>query len=248
MAEANILIIDDDLLFCKVLRYQLSVRKYDCEYVDSSVRALKRLQREPSPDLILLDYFLGPRDLNGLQLCSQIKSICNVPVIMLTANDEVRTTVSCLDAGADQYIVKPYDIEELMARVRAVLRQHASSDRARGTAQTSRVLEWEALQLDPLHRTLGAYGNEVPLSEKELAVLSVLMRNPGNPVERSELYSIVYGRDFDSMNRAMDVLVGRSRKKLKLLTDNYRIRSVRGTGYALQPARSSKNVTREPAP
>ena len=101
MAEANLLIIDDDLLFCKVLRYQLGVRKYDCEFVDSSVQALKRLQHSPPPDLILLDYFLGPQDLNGLQLCSQIKSICTVPVIMLTANDEVRTTISCLDAGAD---------------------------------------------------------------------------------------------------------------------------------------------------
>ena len=232
MAEANLLIIDDDLLFCKVLRYQLGVRKYDCEFVDS----------------ILLDYFLGPQDLNGLQLCSQIKSICTVPVIMLTANDEVRTTISCLDAGADQYIVKPYDIEELMARVRAVLRQHGSSDRSRDTAESSRVLEWGALQIDPLHRTLSAYGNEVPLSEKELAVLSVLMRSAGNAVERRELYSIVYGRDFDSMNRAMDVLVGRTRKKLRSLTDDYRIRSVRGTGYALQPARASRSTPGEPAP
>ncbi|MBM69265.1 MAG: hypothetical protein CME43_07295 [Haliea sp.] len=248
MAEANLLIIDDDLLFCKVLRYQLGVRKYDCEFVDSSVQALKRLQHSPPPDLILLDYFLGPQDLNGLQLCSQIKSICTVPVIMLTANDEVRTTISCLDAGADQYIVKPYDIEELMARVRAVLRQHGSSDRSRDTAESSRVLEWGALQIDPLHRTLSAYGNEVPLSEKELAVLSVLMRSAGNAVERRELYSIVYGRDFDSMNRAMDVLVGRTRKKLRSLTDDYRIRSVRGTGYALQPARASRSTPGEPAP
>lgn len=245
MAVANILIIDDDLLFCKVLRYQLGVRKYHCEFVDSSTRALKHLQHEPRPDLIMLDYFLGEQDMNGLQLCSQIKTMCDVPTIMLTANDDVRTTISCLDAGADQYIVKPYDIEELTARIRAVLRQHSSNNQRDNSAAASSVFEWEALQLDPLHRTLGAFGEEVALSEKELAVSSILMRNAGSAVQRNDLYSIVYGRDFDSMNRAMDVLVGRARKKLKSLTDNYCIRSVRGAGYALQPTRARRTPYKE---
>ena len=248
VAAANILIIDDDLLFCKVLRYQLGVRKYHCEFVDSSTRALQRLQREPCPDLIMLDYFLGAQEMNGLQLCSQIKTVCDTPVIMLTANDDVRTTISCLDAGADQYIVKPYDIDELTARIRAVLRQHGSGEQRDNGATASRVLEWEALHLDPLHRTLGAFGKEVALSEKELAVLSVLMRNPGSAVQRNDLYSIVYGRDFDSMNRAMDVLVGRARKKLKSLTDNYCIRSVRGAGYALQPTRGRRTLHEDAQP
>ncbi|MDP4651776.1 MAG: response regulator transcription factor [Haliea sp.] len=243
MIAEHILIVDDDVFLCKVLCYQLSVRKYHCEFVETSTAALSRLQQKPLPDLILLDYSLRPQDLNGLQLCSKIKAVCDRPVVMLTANDELRTIVSCLDAGADQYIVKPYDIEELSARVRAVLRQRESRSTKVDAAGAIGLLEWEALQLDPLQRTLSADGHEVALSEKELAVLSLLMRSPGTAVKRSDLYSIVYGRDFDSMNRAMDVLVGRARKKLKALTENYKIRSIRGSGYVLQPVRARKTTT-----
>jgi len=230
-----ILIVDDDQLFCRVLGYQLRARKYRCEHSLSAEEALRKVTGEARPDLILLDYFLGSEEMNGLQLCNKIKALTDIAVIMLTGNDDVRTTISCLDAGADQYIVKPYDLDELTARMRAVLRQRKT--RSSSTGAGSQVI-WRDVELDPVGRVLGVGGQEVSLSEKEVAVLQVLMRHGGEIVDRSNLYSVIYGRDFDSMNRAMDVLIGRARRKLESVTGDYTIRSARGAGYVLQPART----------
>ena len=235
MDGEKILIVDDDQLFCRVLGYQLRARKYRCEHSLSADEALRKVVGEEKPDLILLDYFLGSEDMNGLQLCNKIKALTDIPVIMLTGNDDVRTTISCLDAGADQYIVKPYDLDELTARMRAVLRQRRTTSSLAGAG--SQVI-WKDVELDPVGRALGVGGQEVSLSEKEVAVLQVLMRHGGEIVDRSNLYSVIYGRDFDSMNRAMDVLIGRARRKLESITNDYTIRSARGAGYVLQPSRA----------
>lgn len=184
--------------------------------------------------LVILDYFLGAGTLNGLELCRTIRALTKTPVMMLTANENTRTIVSCLDAGAAQYMVKPHDIEELTARIRVVIRDSSGPGWMAGHSAPA-ILHMDAPPLDLMNRVLTAGETQVELTEKEDAVLGLLLSNPGQTIARSTLYEVVYGKDLDQPSRAMDVLIGRTRKKLESLDCNITIRSVRGEGYLLQP-------------
>lgn len=237
MPTESILIVDDDEFFGRVLSYRLRAKKYRCGHVRSTEEALERLSQDTKPSLILLDYFLGPQTTNGLRLCVKIKALTDIPIIMLTANNDIRTIVCCLDAGADQYVVKPYNLEELTARIRVVLRQQPSSSTITGSQAA-----WMEVELDSVGRLIRVGEREVTLSEKEVEIMEALISHGGQIVEREALYRIIYERDFDSLSRAIDVLVGRVRRKLASITTQYTIRSIRGIGYILQSSKASRQI------
>lgn len=231
-----ILLVDDDHLLCRVLSHQLGTRGYACDYALSSKEGLDRLRQFPQPDLIILDYCLGPREINGLGLCKAMKAGSDIPILMLTANDEVHTIVSCLDAGADQYLIKPYNLDELTARIRAVLRQHEKKANSINNSDTPFTV-WRELILDSSARFLGVGKREVRLTEKEVTVLEALMHHGGEAVSRETLCQFIYDSRYEPLNRNVDVQVGRARRKLASVTNEYTILAVRGRGYRIAAKR-----------
>ena len=238
MNNGHILIVDDDSLLCQTLGYQLQKRGYGCRAVHDAQSAINALAADAPPALVILDYFLGAGTANGLELCRSIRALTRTPVIMLTANEHIQTIVSCLDAGAAQYMVKPYDIEELTARIRVVMRENPGPAVIQAQNGES-MLRMNSLTLNPIDKMLSVGEAQVELTEKEGAVLELMFSKPGQTVARTTLYRVVYGRHPVQESRAMDVLIGRTRKKLESLNCNITIRSVRGEGYLLQPMSSN---------
>lgn len=236
MQKDLVLIVDDDPLFCKALGYQLQKRHYQCLQANTPEQALEHVANHPGLQAVILDYFLGSKTLDGLAVCRKISALGNTPVIMLTSNNDTQTIVSCLDAGAAQYIVKPCDIEELTARLRAVLRQSQArpNNQQHESATSSPIIQLGPLVLNLLERSMSCNSSTLSLTEKEIAVLEALMQKPGVPTSRNHLYRLVYGKSFDYESRAMDVLVGRVRRKIESLGCNISILAVRGEGYILQ--------------
>jgi DNA-binding response OmpR family regulator len=245
MNKEIVLIVDDDPLLCKALAYQLQKRQYQCIQAHDPDSALEHLTSQPRPNVIILDYFLGSKTLDGLALCRRITAISDIPVIMLTSNNTTQTIVSCLDAGAVQYIVKPYEIEELTARLRATIRHRHPDAKNQDyeRTKTQSVIQLDSLKLNVLDRQLSCNDTNLSLTEKELAVLEVLMQKPGTPVSRSHLYRVVYGKGFDYESRAIDVLVGRVRKKLESVGCKIHIWAVRGEGYILQSSEAPHDIS-----
>ncbi|HEY8385753.1 MAG TPA: response regulator transcription factor [Porticoccaceae bacterium] len=230
----HVLIIDDDDFFCKVLKQQLEEEGYRCHLARNLEIAKNWIRDNHAPDIILLDYDLGPRQETGTEACRELKGMLKVPIVLLTGNDQVETIVSCLDAGADQYVLKPYVLAELLARMRASLRLY---DRAEGT-QSGEVILAEGLSLDTTSCTLDILGTPVALTDMECAAAAMLVRHFGENVHRDELCQLLYDRSFDPSNRALDVLIGRVRRKITSVSTAYKIRSVRGVGYRLCKAHS----------
>ncbi|MFU8764257.1 MAG: response regulator transcription factor [Haliea sp.] len=236
--NGHILIVDDDSLLCQTLGYQLQQRGYGCRAVQDAEAAINALAAAAPPTLVILDYFLGVGTANGLELCRSIRALTGTPVIMLTANEHTQTIVSCLDAGAAQYMVKPYDIEELTARIRVVMRENPGPAVIQAQSRES-MLHMDSLTLNPIDKLLSVGETQIELTEKEAAVLELMFSKPAQTVARSTLYRVVYGKHPVQDSRAMDVLIGRTRKKLESLNCDITIRSVRGEGYLLQPMRSN---------
>lgn len=224
------IIIDDDPVFSRLLTTQLTRAGYTVEAFASPIQAIERLATSPSPSIVLLDYYLGKHNPNGLELCLQIKSGMDIPVIMLTANDDNSTIVQCLDAGADQYIVKPHHYDELLARIRAVIRLYKKNN-------VSNQIETETrfgnLLLNDNTRTLTIDGHTIQLTEKENVAAKILIRNYGETLERETLYQELYGIDYNPLNRSVDMLLARLRKKLETPATGLQLQPVRNRGYRL---------------
>jgi len=234
----SILVVDDDAIYSRVLCYQLNKHHFDCQSAGTGGEALRLLATKPLPDAILLDYSFGPRNKNGLELCRHIKSQYHVPLIMLTGNDKVQTVVSCLDAGADQYVVKPYILEELLARLRAAIRMYSDH---KVPVQELPSGNAEVVRVDVLEQTLEIEEDRIKLTDKEFALAETLIANMDFPVSRHHLSSVIYEREFDPSNRSLDVLVGRLKRKLLPVTDKLAIKPVRGKGYMIY-RRKAKDV------
>jgi DNA-binding response OmpR family regulator len=237
-----VLIVDDDPMFRRLLRFHLDANRYHCQEAVSALDTLKLFAAGIKPDIVLLDYFLGDGSANGLELCAKIKALSNVPVMMLTANAQTQTIVSCLDAGADQYVVKPYVTEELLARMRTLLRRESEVE---SNSDMTTIMQCGELSLDPFSRRLRSSHRVVQLSEKECAMLRELMKVAPKAADRDTLSNVIYERPYDSETRVIDVLVGRVRKKLEEVSKGFVIRPVRGRGYALQPAAASGHRKRK---
>lgn len=226
MLAPTVLIVEDEAAQREVLAYNLEAEGYRVAQADDGEEALLMVA-EAAPDLIVLDWMLP--SVSGIEVCRRLKSRPEtraVPIIMLSARSEEVDLVRGLETGADDYMVKPYSVVELMARVRAQLR------RARPAA-VGEVLEYQDITLDPETHRARRGGEPLKLGPTEFRLLATLMEKPGRVWSREQLLDRVWGRDIYVDTRTVDVHVGRLRKALCAHGGEDPVRTVRGAGYAL---------------
>jgi two-component system response regulator MprA len=222
----RLLVVDDDRRLRDVLRRALTLSGYEVRLAESGAEALAEVSGSV-PDAVVLD--VGLPDFDGLEVCRLLRRERNrVPVLMLTARDAVSDRIDGLDAGADDYLVKPFDIDELKARLRALLR------RTGGEGDLDGGLSFEELKLDPARHGVTVDGQFVELTRTEYQLLELLMLNPRRVLPHSLIYDRVWGYDFGPTSNALRVYVGYLRRKLEDAGARPLIHTVRGVGYALR--------------
>jgi two-component system phosphate regulon response regulator PhoB len=232
-AVARILLVEDEEALTHLLRYNLEAAGYAVEAVARGEDAELHLAEDP-PDLVLLDWMLP--GVSGVELCRRIrarKETARLPIIMLTARGEEADRVRGLATGADDYIVKPFSVAELLARVAALLRR---SDPAKATTQLTAA----DVELDRETRRVRRAGAELHLGPTEYKLLEFLMLKPGRVFSREQLLDAVWGRDAEVDERTVDVHIGRLRKALGSAGEHKLIRTVRGAGYAIDEKHSGQ--------
>ncbi len=205
MSSATILVVDDDSQIRRVMRNALSSHGYTIIEARNGEEALKKVRTERL-DLIILD--LNMPDMDGIEVCREIRVVSNLPIIMLTVRSAEKDKVRALDAGADDYVVKPFGIDELLARIRAALR------RAPGEAVETSVVTKE-MHLDFDNRTIVVQGKSVHLTPKEFELLRELVTNAGKPVSHRRLLQAVWGPDYGEETESLRVMVNQLRKKIE---------------------------------
>lgn len=221
---ATILVVDDDRKITDMLRRTLIYEGYRVATAADGDEALIKAQSE-RPDLVILDWLM-PK-LNGLEAAKMLREAGPTPILMLTARDAVEQRVEGLDSGADDYLVKPFAPEELLARIRALLRRADPTEK--GSALT-----YADLTLDPLTRETRRGDRAFNLTPKEFDLLSYLMRHPRQVIPRERLLQDVWGYDFDGNGNVLEVYVGYLRTKTEAGGEPRLIHTVRGVGYALR--------------
>jgi two-component system, OmpR family, response regulator MprA len=224
----RILVVDDERAVRESLQRALELEGYEIELAADGREALARLENgEPQPDAVILDVLMPVID--GLEVCRRLRRAGNrVPVLMLTARDEIENRVAGLDAGADDYVPKPFALEELVARIRALLRRTSSS--------SDDVLRFADLELDPGTREVRRNGDQIELTRTEFALLELFMTNPRQVLTRSIIFERVWGYDFGFASNSLDVYIGYLRRKTEAGDKPRLIQTVRGVGYALREA------------
>ena len=222
----KILVVDDERAVRESLRRALELEGYEIELAADGREALTRLHENgPQPDAVILDVLMPGVD--GLEVCRRLRREGNrVPVLMLTARDEIENRVAGLDAGADDYVTKPFALEELVARVRALLRRTSN-----GTGERLRFAD---LELDPGTREVYRGGDAIELTRTEFALLELFMRNPRQVLTRSIIFERVWGYDFGFASNSLDVYIGYLRRKTEGGGKPRLIQTIRGVGYALR--------------
>ena len=221
----RILVVDDERAVRESLRRALQLEGYEVELAEDGADALAKLNGGGTPDAVILDVLMPTID--GLEVCRRIRREGNsVPVLMLTARAEVESRVAGLDAGADDYLPKPFALEELLARLRALLRRSGGTDE---------VLRFEDLELDPSTREARRGGEAMELTRTEFNLLELFMRNPRQVLTRSTIFERVWGYDFGFASNSLDVYIGYLRRKTEAGNRPRLIQTVRGVGYALRP-------------
>ena len=223
----RVLVAEDDRSVRESLVMALELEGYDVEAVGDGEKALAAFAAS-APDVVLLDVMMPFVD--GLTVCRRLRARgTRVPILMLTARHEVADRVSGLDAGADDYVVKPFALDELTARLRALLR------RSSVTGEEATVVVGD-LELDPLGRTATRGGTALDLTKTEFDLLELLMVNAGVVLPREVIYERIWGFDFETSSRSLDVYVGYLRTKTEGEGEPRMIHTVRGVGYVLRPA------------
>jgi DNA-binding response OmpR family regulator len=228
----RIVIIDDDKVFSGILQLGLKRKGFDCYLLGNVEDALNLLPHSEDVDLFIVDYHLGHIQTNGLDLCRKIKAYTGRPVIMLTGEKSVNTTVACLHAGAEQYIVKPYVLEELVARIQVVLKNQRPKEKEFATTG-EQTLSSKDIKLNGKSRILSSDDVAISLTERETAIAEVLMSNQGEEIKRDYIYTALYGVQMPPFARTVDILIGRFRRKLAMVTEKYVILPTRNSGYIL---------------
>jgi two-component system response regulator MprA len=219
----RILVVDDDVSILSSLRRALLYEGYDVETAGDGIEGLAHAHRAP-PDLVILDVMMP--GLDGIEVCRRLRSEGEVAILMLTARDGTSDRVRGLDSGADDYLVKPFAYEELMARVRALLR--------RGTVRAPRLLAYSDLRLDLDTREVSRGARPVNLTAKEHELLEHLLRQPRRVFTRDQLLEGVWGLDSEAASNVVDVYVGYLRQKLEEAGEPRLLQTVRGVGYSLR--------------
>ncbi len=219
----KVLIIEDDEAIVKLLRRSLAYEGYQVDAALDGESGLA-LARDRQPDLVILDWMLPGMD--GLEVCQRLRVQSNVPVLMLTAKDTLHDRVQGLDAGADDYVVKPFQLDELTARIRALLRR-TQQDR-------TPVLNFMDLNLDTSTRQAERNGRIISLTAKEYDLLELFMRHPRQVLTREMIFDRVWGYDFGGESNVLDVYIRYLRQKLEGEKESRLIYTVRGVGYVMR--------------
>ncbi len=221
--KERILIIEDDEAILKVLRRVLTYEGYQVDTALDGQSGLNMV-RDVLPDLVVLDWMLPGMD--GLEVCRRLRAAGSVPILMLTAKDTIQDRVQGLDAGADDYLVKPFELDELLARIRALLRR-TQTDRAQ-------VLTFADLALDISTRQASRKGRLISLTAKEYELLELFLRHPRQVLTREMIFDRVWGYDFGGESNVLDVYIRYLRQKLEEGGEVRLLHTVRGVGYVLR--------------
>jgi len=222
----KILVVDDERAVRESLRRALELEGYEIELAADGSEALYRLEGSKEPDAMILDVLMPGVD--GLEVCRRLRgSGSKLPVLMLTARTQVEDRVAGLDAGADDYVTKPFALEELLARVRALLRRTGDED-------DGEVLRFADLELDPGTREVRRGDRPMELTRTEFSLLELFLRNPRQVLTRSVIFERVWGYDFGFGSNSLDVYIGYLRRKTEADGEPRLIHTVRGVGYALR--------------
>ena len=227
----RILVVDDDRAVRDSLRRSLAFNGYQVELASDGQSALEAIQGE-RPDALVLDVMM-PR-VDGLEVCRRLRSAGDdLPVLVLTAREAVSDRVAGLDAGADDYLAKPFALEELLARLRALLRRTSPDERA-ARDEYPDPLTFSDLSLDPVTREVRRGERAISLTRTEFSLLEMLIANPRRVLTRSRILEEVWGYDFPTTGNALEVYVGYLRRKTEADGEPRLIHTVRGVGYVLR--------------
>ena len=228
MATGKILIVDDDTNICELLRLYIEKEGYEASIANDGETALKMFD-SVNPDLVLLDIMLP--GLDGWQVCREIRKKSSCPIIMLTAKGEVFDKVLGLELGADDYVVKPFETKEVIARIGAVLRR---SGRHSEDKEENKVVTYENLSINLTNYELKVKGVQVDTPRKEMELIYHLASNPNQVFTRDQLLDEVWGFDYYGDSRTVDVHVKRLREKLEGASDKWAMKTVWGVGYKFE--------------
>ena len=226
MSDVKILIVDDDLNICELLRLYLEKNGFTTALAHDGQSAVS-IFNDSKPDLVLLDIML-PR-LDGWQVCREIRKVSDAPIIMLTAKGETFDKVLGLELGAEDYITKPFDTKEVIARIKAVLRRTKQT-----TASNTEAVEYDKLTINLTNYELIVDGKIIDTPPKELEVIFHLASNPNRVYTRDQLLDEVWGFDYYGDSRTVDVHVKRLREKLENVSDKWSLKTVWGVGYKFE--------------
>ena len=226
MSDIKIMVVDDDSNICELLRLYLEKEGFDTVVMPDGEKALAAFDTE-KPDLILLDVMM-PR-LDGWQVCREIRKKSQCPIIMVTAKGEVFDRVLGLELGADDYVVKPFEAKEVMARIRAVLRRSGISE-----SKKVRQVEYEGLSINMENYELRVNGKVVDTPPKEMELIYHLASNPNRVFTRDQLLDEVWGFEYYGDSRTVDVHVKRLREKLEGVSEQWSLKTVWGVGYKFE--------------
>ncbi|URM93300.1 response regulator transcription factor [Actinomadura madurae] len=233
---ARILVVDDEPAVRESLSSSLEFEGYRVAAAADGVMALDQVEKE-APDLVVLDVLM-PR-MDGLTTCRRLRALgATMPVLMLTARDMVGDRVTGLDAGADDYLAKPFELDELLARVRALLRRAAMNTAAAGDGEAEDVLAFDDLRMDPLTREVTRAGRPVELTRTEYMLLEMFLAHPRQVLAREQILETVWGFDFEPASNSLDVYVMYLRRKTEAGGLPRLVHTVRGVGYVLRTAAS----------
>ena len=228
MASGKILIVDDDKNICELLRLYMEKEGFEASISNDGESALKKFDSF-APDLILLDIMLP--GLDGWQVCREIRKKSSCPIIMLTAKGEVFDKVLGLELGADDYVVKPFETKEVVARINAVLRRSGKSS---GRQDDSKEVSYDNLTINLTNYELKVKGVQVDTPPKEMELIYHLASNPNRVFTRDQLLDEVWGFDYYGDSRTVDVHIKRLREKLEGVSDKWTLKTVWGVGYKFE--------------
>ena len=229
MANEKILVVDDDTNICELLRLYLTKEGYQVTTANDGEEGLDKFN-QVKPDMVLLDVMMPKMD--GLEVCRRIRKAGNTPVMMLTAKGETFDKVLGLELGADDYVVKPFDAKEVVARVKAVLRRtQGKNDNAE---ESKKVVTYDKLEINIANYELKVNGVQIDTPPKELELIYHFASNPNRVFTRDQLLDEVWGFEFYGDSRTVDVHVKRLREKLEGVSDKWELKTVWGVGYKFE--------------
>ncbi len=224
-ARAHVMVVDDDINICELQRIYLEKENFQVTVCYDGKKAVE-VFKDKAPDIVILDIMLPGMD--GWEVCREIRKLSSIPIIMLSAKDETFNKVLGLELGADDYMVKPFEPKELIARIRAVLRRYDRQE------EVPEQIIFPGLVINKSNYTVKLSGNDIELPPKELELLFFLASNPNKVYTREQLLENVWGFDFYGDTRTVDVHIKRLRDKFELSEYKWQIKTVWGVGYKFE--------------